>query len=82
MSDQKPTSLDDYKAKKEQEHANRVIQLFKDHPELAKEAIVVYAPEGGEGVVLAPEHLGTTFVVGLLEAAKFGILASSMQDPT
>jgi hypothetical protein len=81
MTMNKVTSLSEARKVKEQAHAERVIKMFRDHPELAENAIILCPPsEGGdEGVSLVPEHMDMIMAVGILEAAKLGLLLSAVQ---
>ena len=76
------TDITKSKAKKEQEHADRVVALFRDHPELAKRAIIIALPtDGTPGLCLAPQDLSPTEVVGTLETAKFNIIMQALPKP-
>lgn len=69
--------LEDVRASKAEEHATKVRKLFEEHPECAREAIIIW-PQGQ--VTLAPEHLSTFSILGMLEAAKFGVCVQSMKE--
>ena len=77
----KVSNLSDASKKLEEEHAAKVKQLFEDNPELAKDALII-SPSGQ--VTLTPEYMSTTSIVGILEAAKAGVLfttfVESMRD--
>lgn len=67
----KVSNLSDASKKLEEEHATKVKKLFEEHPEIAKDALII--SPGGQ-VTLTPEYMSTTSIVGILEAAKFGVL--------
>lgn len=56
-----------------EKHKEKVLALFRDHPEIAEGALII-APE--QGIVLTPEGMEPALIVGLLETAKFRILAN------
>ena len=75
----KVTKLSDASKDTEEAHAKRVRQLFVDHPEIAKDAIII-SPKCC--VTLKPEHMLTVEVVGILEIAKSSILFAELMAHT
>ena len=71
----KLVDLSQTKAEKEQAHADKVLSLFRDHPELAKDAVIISPPgPDSPGICLAPEHFSSTEVEGILESAKIHVV--------
>jgi hypothetical protein len=62
-----PINITDARAKQHEEHAAKVRRLFDDHPEFAREAVIIVP---SEGLLLVPKHMGATEITGVLERPK------------
>lgn len=69
------TKLDDVRAARAEEHAAKVRKLFEEHPDCAREAIIVW-PQGK--VTLAPEHMSAIVLAGILHSASISVVLSQM----